>query len=259
MNRILIVPFLTLLFTLQALGQGRPEIPPQVGQLVLSIADSWNSSRAKLYCFQRASANQPWQPAVFTKPVNVLLGKNGLAWGLGVLPNPPSKAANKREGDRRAPAGCFAIGKLYGYPKTVPQGGNYPYRQVTKWDAWIDDPKNPYYNQHFIADPSNVPPWFEKQRMRLGDSAYKYMLEVRHNTNPPQAGAGSAIFFHTRRGPDRVTSGCTTMALSNLDILIKWLRAQQSPHYVLLPNAEYQQLAPIWHLPVIQQAAKSTR
>ena len=259
MRWILVVPFLTVLLAFESSAQQRPQIPPQVGQLVLSIADTWNSSRAKLRCFHRSSHQQSWRPAVFSKPVAVLLGKHGLAWGRGALPNPPSKAPTKREGDRRAPAGCFAIGKLYGYPSTVPQGAAYPYRQVTKWDAWIDDPKNPYYNQHFVANPSNVPPWFAKQRMRLGDAAYTYLLEIRHNTNPPQPGAGSAIFFHTRRGPDRVTSGCTTMARTNLEVLIKWLRAEQSPHYVLLPEAEYVKLAPIWQLPAVDLTTKSTR
>ena len=227
-------------------------VPEEARQLVVSIADHWDSSRAELRCFQRGSASAPWQPVLFAQPVPVLLGKNGLAWGRGVLPNPPITAATKREGDRRAPAGCFRIGKVLGYPKTLPKGANYHYHQVTARDAWIDDPKNPLYNQHYVLqDPSKPPAWFAKQRMRLGDAAYHYLIEIHHNTAPIEPGAGSAIFFHTRRGVNRFTSGCTTMARTDLEKLITWLRVDAQPHYVLLPKNAYHGLTSVWQLPQI--------
>ena len=36
--------------------------------------------------------------------------------------------------------------------------------------------------------------------MRSGDFAYHWLIEIRHNSDPPVPGAGSAIFFHIRRG-----------------------------------------------------------
>ncbi len=249
MRRAVVLFHFLILLPFPVTAETPPRIENRVGQLVIAIAAEWDSSRAQLRCFERPSARQPWKPVVFTEAIPVLLGRNGLAWGRGALPNPPWQAPKKREGDGRAPAGCFAIGKVYGYPKTLPPGSVYPYRQVTQWDAWIDDPKNPYYNRHFVADPRNVPPWFEKQRMRHGDAAYTYLVEIKHNASPPSPGAGSAIFFHIRRGPSRVTAGCTTMARPNLEKLIQWLRAKRNPHYVLLPKATYTRLAPVWHLP----------
>jgi len=62
-------------------------------------------------------------------------------------------------------------------------------------------------------------------------------------------GAGSAIFFHIRRGVNRPTTGCTTMAKANLVKLITWLRARRHPCYVLLPTAEYDQKWTGWNLP----------
>ena len=125
----------------------------------------------------------------------------------------------------------------------------WPYVQVGKWDAYVDDSSSPYYNRHVRVRPDQVPPWFEKQRMRLGDAAYKWMLEIRHNQNPAVPGGGSAIFFHVRRGPDKPSAGCTTMAVEHLEWMIRWLRPEDSPHYVLLPRAEYGALREGWRLP----------
>ena len=85
--------------------------------------------------------------------------------------------------------------------------------------------------------------------MRLGDSAYKWMLEIRHNQQPAAPGYGSAIFFHVRRGPDKPSAGCTTMAEVDLTRLLRWLDPSASPHYVLLPKADYAALRAAWGLP----------
>jgi L,D-peptidoglycan transpeptidase YkuD (ErfK/YbiS/YcfS/YnhG family) len=113
----------------------------------------------------------------------------------------------------------------------------------------VDDARNPYYNQHVRVDPNNIPPWFEKQRMRLGDRAYKWMLAIQHNTGPAVAGYGSAIFFHLRRGPNTPTAGCTSMTEDSLVKILRWLDPNASPHYVLLPAAEYNALRGVWRLP----------
>ena len=62
-------------------------------------------------------------------------------------------------------------------------------------------------------------------------------------------GAGSAIFFHIRRGESRPTSGCTTMAEPELVKLVTWLREAGHPQYVLLPWNEYQEKWRAWGLP----------
>ena len=218
------------------------------GQLIVAVAPNWDTHRGTLSCYERTSSG--WKRVVFRQPVPVLFGRSGLAWGRGAIPI-PDKGRVKREGDRRAPAVCFSVGKVFGYAGNLPRGARYPYRQVGKWDAWVDDVRNPYYNRHIVVDPRNVPPWFEKQRMRLGDFAYKWLIEIRHNADPPKPGFGSAIFFHIRRGPDRPTSGCTTMEEANLEKIIAWLRADKRPHYVLLPALEYRKKQRAWGLPAL--------
>ena len=233
-----------------AAGQfaARSENPPPAGQILLSVADSWSSKQGKLQGYQWDRKAGEWKPA-FASPITVNYARNGLAWGRGVLAA-SSDATRKREGDGKAPAGYFAMTKVFGYASSLPSGAEFPYRQVGKWDAWPDDPKNPYYNRHVVIDPKKgVPSWFESQKMRHGDFAYKWLIEIRHNADPPKAGAGSAIFFHVRRGPTRYTAGCTSMRESDLVKIIKWLRSDANPHYVLLPKSEYKQLREPWNLP----------
>ncbi len=234
--------------SLQAQG-AEPGLPGSARQLIVAVADDWDSTRAVLTCWERNRTRDPWRPVLFKGSVPVLLGSGGLAWGLGAGTSNDPAARFKREGDERAPAGCFQIGRVFGYAAAPPEGCAVPYRRVTRWDAWIDDAQHPLYNRHYVADPAAIPEWFEKHRMRLGDFAYEWMIEIRHNADPPRPGFGSAIFFHIRRGPDRPSHGCTTMRKEDLLAIIRWIDARKSPHYVLLPREAYRQRVENWSLP----------
>lgn len=144
----------------------------------------------------------------------------------------------------------FNIGTIYTYDPTLPEGANYPFHQVSTADAWVDDVNSPNYNRFVtVPDPEHPPVWFDKMKMRHGDFAYHWLVEIRHNSDPPASGAGSAIFFHIRRGETRPTSGCTTMAEPELVKMIRWLRAADHPQYTLLPAAEYAKKWQAWGLP----------
>jgi L,D-peptidoglycan transpeptidase YkuD (ErfK/YbiS/YcfS/YnhG family) len=224
-----------------------------VSQLIVSIAPTWNDRSGLLQCFERRGKGQ-WQAAL--PPWPVLYGKNGLAWGRGVLVGNGSGPAPKQEKDGRAPAGVFRLGTIYTYDSALPAGAKYPFHTVTRADAWIDDVTSPDYNRHVVIEnPAQPPPWFEKQKMRHNDFAYRWLVEIRHNADPPVAGAGSAIFFHIRRGPQRPSAGCTTMAESDLIKMIRWLRSDAHPHYALLPRSEYLARWETWGLPSPESAA----
>jgi len=221
-------------------------VPDGCTQLIVAIAPTWDSMRGQLRLFARANGGD-WKATA--GPFPVLFGKNGIAWGSGLAgQNEPGLKKSERDG--RAPAGIFRIGKIYTYDARLPAGADYPFHQVTTADAWIDDVKSPDYNQFVtIDDPANPPPWFEKQKMRHNDFAYRWLVEIRHNADPPVPGQGSAIFFHIRRGVNRPTSGCTTMAEANLVRLIVWLRSARQPCYALLPATEYEKKWKQWNLP----------
>ena len=221
-------------------------VPDDCTQLLVSTAPDWNSMQGELRLFERSRGGKWIQQGA---SIPVLFGKNGLAWGTGIAGQNES-GLRKKERDGRAPAGIFRIGKIYTEDSALPSGASFPFRQITKADAWIDDPAHPDYNKHVvIPDPENPPAWFEKQKMRHGDFAYRWLIEVRHNSDPPVAGDGSAIFFHIRRGVTRPTAGCTTMAEEDLVRVIRWLKADRRPCYALLPTAEYTAKWQSWNLP----------
>jgi len=221
-----------------------------VSQLILSIAPSWDSPKGKLQLFEKDGKN--WR--AMSPVITVLYGKSGLAWGRGVLDLSDQAGPIKVERDKRAPAGIFRMGKVYTYDPQLPEGAAYPFHTIGLGDAWIDDPTHPLYNQHVVIDPANPPPWFEKQKMRHDDPPHRWLIEIRHNSDPPVAGAGSAIFFHIRRGPERASAGCTVMSEENIVQLLRWLRPAAQPHYALLPKEEYLRIWKKWGLPSPEQA-----
>jgi L,D-peptidoglycan transpeptidase YkuD (ErfK/YbiS/YcfS/YnhG family) len=230
------------LLTVNADAQG---VPTDCTQLILGIAPTWNSMRGELRLFER---NRGGEWVAVAGPFPVLFGKNGVAWGTG-LAGQNEPGLRKQERDGRAPAGIFAIGQVFGYDPHLPAGGEYPYHQVTEADVWSDDPRSPNYNRHIVIDPKHPPDNYTHEKMRSGDFAYHWLVEIRHNSDPPVPGAGSAIFFHIRRGVNRPTTGCTTMARENLVKLITWLRVNRHPCYALLPAVEYDKKWRSWNLP----------
>ena len=229
-------------------------VPANCSQLIVAIAPDWNSMRGQLQRFERVNGN--W--SAVSGPIPVLFGKNGLAWGSG-LAGQDEPGLHKKERDGRAPAGIFGIGEVFGYEAKLPSGGDYPYHQVTEADIWSDDPRSPNYNRHIVIDPKNPPDNYSHEKMRSGDFAYHWLVEIRHNSDPPVPGDGSAIFFHIRRGVNRATTGCTTMAQPELVKMITWFRAAKHPCYVLLPADEYEKKWRTWNLPPPEKGSTSDK
>jgi len=219
-------------------------LPDDCAQLIVALAPDWNSVHGRLYLLEKAGGKWRAQAG----PVTVLFGKNGLAWGSGIAGQDES-GLRKHERDGRAPAGIFRIGEVFTYDAALPPGANYPFHQVTEADVWSDDPRSPNYNRHVVIDPRNPPDNYSHEKMRGGDFAYRWLVEIRHNSDPPVPGDGSAIFFHIRRGVNRPTTGCTTMAEPDLVRLVAWLRDPQRPCYALLTNADYSARWKSWNLP----------
>lgn len=226
---------------------------PQVRQLVVAVAGGWDAAQGRMQLFRREG--REW--VADSPPWRVLFGRSGLAWGRGEHPEADEDAGGPRkiERDRRAPAGVFRIGKIYTYDEALPSGARYPFHTITEADAWVDDPLHPDYNRHVTVDPADPPPWFARQRMRLNDPPHRWLVEIRHNADPVVPGAGSAIFFHIQRGPGRASSGCTVMPQADLLRMIRWLRAEDDPRYVLLPRSVYERRWKAWGLPSPDGAA----
>ena len=107
---------LGILFLLTPLLASAAGIDPSVQQLIVSVAPSWDSSKGTLRLFERVG--KEWKPA--SAPIPVLFGKNGLVWGRGIL-GTDEPGPHKVEHDKRAPAGVFALGKIYTYDAHLPE------------------------------------------------------------------------------------------------------------------------------------------
>jgi L,D-peptidoglycan transpeptidase YkuD (ErfK/YbiS/YcfS/YnhG family) len=201
-------------------------------QVVVVLTKDWTAPTGQLYRFEKNKT--AWQQVGTTVPV--VVGKNGLGWGNGLLP--AQAGPLKQEGDGRAPAGIFSLGDAYGYAPSPPPGTTFPYHQSTDQSRCVDDSSSSFYNQ--IVPLREPLPWTSAEEMRRSDDLYRLLLVINHNTNPPRPQGGSCIFMHIWRAPDRPTVGCTAMAPDNLTNLVQWLKLSQQPVLVQLPQAVYQ-------------------
>jgi hypothetical protein len=218
-------------------------LPCEVRQVVLVTAPDRHSATGTLQRWERFAGESPWNGVGPAVPVS--LGRSGLAWGLG-LHAVPSNAPVKTEGDGRSPAGIFALGTAFGDAATPPPGSRWPYRQATQRDFFVDDPGSPDYNRWVTWEGGAAkPPWTSFERMCREDGLYRRGLVVEHNSSPPVAGRGSAIFLHVWKAPGHPTSGCTAMASEDLISLLQWLQPERRP--LLFQLAETDLASPHLH------------
>ena len=219
-------------------------------QLLLVVADEWTSTTATLCRFARATPGAQWTPVGDAFAVS--LGQSGLAWGIGLHRATDADAPRKREGDRCAPAGVFAITALFGdADHPLARSARLPYLGATDDLKAIDDPASRHYNR--IVEQSAVAAidWKSHEDMRRDDERYAIGAVVAHNSPKPVAGAGSCIFIHVWQSPGVPTAGCTAGALADISALCAWLDGAALPRLVQLPRAEYARYQAAWALPAL--------
>src|SRR3954453_4729327 len=101
---------------LQAQMQRRPPtVTARARQLVAVTTPDWNTPTGTLRRFTRASSNGRWHVA--SAPIPVVVGRTGLAWGLGFDHDAVRARTDphKHEGDGRSPAGAFPLDTAFGF------------------------------------------------------------------------------------------------------------------------------------------------
>jgi len=212
------------------------EIPGRHRQLLLVCAASWTSTGGTLERFERKTGEDAWQKVGDT--VTVRLGTAGLGRGRGLhdrMPDAILDGPTKSEGDRRSPAGVFALGTAFGRG-AAPTATRWPWRATDERDRFVDDGDSPQYNtwQRAQAD-GRADPWRSAERL----NEYQLAIVVEHNTDPIRPGAGSAIFVHVWGSPTKTTAGCTAMSEPTIKTLLAWLDPAQDPVLVQLPGFVY--------------------
>ena len=226
-----------------------PAAPPlalaRATQLLVVTTATWDTTAGTLRRYSR-DATGAWRAEGARVPV--VVGRTGLAWGVGVAPDAAGEPA-KREGDGKAPAGLFPLGTAFGFaPSAKAVGTRLPYLRLVETTECVDDPASAQYNA--IVDRARVPrvDWTSSERMRRID-LYRLGVVVDYNARPAAAGRGSCIFLHVWRGRRSSTAGCTAMAEPALAEIVHWLDPSRRPALVQLTDAAYARRRAAWGLP----------
>jgi D-alanyl-D-alanine dipeptidase len=220
----------------------------QSRQLVLVITKDWTSIQGRLQRYKRANDRAAWKPV--EEAFDVVIGRNGLAWGIGLPEQSNVAEPTKREGDGKSPAGIFKLSSVFGFaPREEAKWLKMPYEFITESTECVDDVKSSHYNR--IRDRYKVGnfDWSSSEKMLEVGEQYRWGVVVDHNANPPKKGAGSCIFLHIWANATTGTAGCTAMEKGNVETLLRWLDEKKKPALVQLPQAEYERLRTSWKLP----------
>lgn len=222
-------------------------------EIVVVTTSDWNSVDGMLQRYQRSHPGKKW--VAVGGPFAVVVGKNGLGWGSGLVPTDAHGIRDsgdpvKKEGDSKAPAGVFLLSESFGYAPEAEAGAKMPYLPLTAAVECVDDITSQFYNR-VLDDRSVKPDWNSSEHMRRPDDLYRWGIVVDHNSDPPLAGAGSCIFLHIWRGPGQGTVGCTAMPQEQMEAMLKWLDPARKPLLVQMPLRQYKKAHEKWGLPAI--------
>ncbi|WP_263357968.1 L,D-transpeptidase family protein [Acidicapsa ligni] len=256
LRRLLLVAVLFISAPMLA-GAVTPDAFMHSTQMILVTTPDWNTVEGRLQRYERTTTHETWHAV--GEPISIVVGKNGLGWGIGVTAtDAPIRAASdpvKKEGDGKSPAGIFSLGTAFGYSSQPLQALKMPYLNLTPSIECVDDIHSKHYNR--IVDRSAVTSdWNSSEHMRNTGESYRWGIVVNHNgidadgnTNPPQPAGGSCIFLHIWHSHNEGTAGCTAMPQAQLETLLIWLDPTRKPLLVQLPESTYKQLTKRWSLP----------
>jgi L,D-peptidoglycan transpeptidase YkuD (ErfK/YbiS/YcfS/YnhG family) len=225
-------------------------------QAIVVTTASWSAVQGRLQQYARADTHSMWHAV--GRPVEIVVGTNGLGWGIGIARADSAEARTagdpvKKEGDGKSPAGVFTLGTAFGYAAQPLPGLKMLYLTLAPSTECVDDPQSKSYNR--IVDRNTVKPdWKSSEHMRAAGESYVWGAVVNHNGTVPDGdaaplpGGGSCVFLHIWHRQDQGTAGCTAMTQADLERLLVWLDPMQKPLLVQLPEPALQRLAHRWSL-----------
>ena len=202
-------------------------------QIVLVVADDFNTSKAQLECFEDGKK-------IF-QTIDVNIGKKGLGWGLGEKALHTKKSDPiKHEGDKKAPSGIFKLSSIFGYAKS--NKVNLPYLHTSENLICVDSAESKYYNQIILSN-GKKPKSFEY--MKRQDSQYELGIVVEHNKQAI-SNRGSCIFLHVQKTKDAGTAGCTSMTLNDLQKITTWIDGKKNPLLIQIQKSSSQEILSLY-------------
>ncbi len=199
--RLLAIIALLVVAPVSAHAQSCPQPLRDAQRLVLVVSATMNGSTASLRRFARASPAAPWQAD--GGPVSALIGRKGVAWAHAFRSFARKGEPVKVDGDKRAPAGFFRIGRPFGFGASQQPH----YLQIAQGTVCVDDPASPAYNS--ITSRAAVG-WKVHGENMWRVREYRRGLLVDYPT-ARSVRAGSCIFIHVRRPGAPGTAGCVAL------------------------------------------------
>jgi L,D-peptidoglycan transpeptidase YkuD (ErfK/YbiS/YcfS/YnhG family) len=179
-------------------------------RLLLVTAAEMNATPATLQLFERAAPRDPWRPLGPAEPA--MIGRAGMGWAhvFRKLARPGEPL--KIEGDKRAPAGVFAVGRSFG-TLASPRPG---YIHVDNDTVCVHDVSSPAYNT--ITSRTRIGPKVGVENMSRMLPMYRRGIVVDYPTDA-RARGGSCIFIHVWRSPSTGTAGCVALPEARVEAL----------------------------------------
>ncbi len=192
-----------------AQAQSCPEPLASARRLVLVTADTLKSTTASVERFERASPNAPWQVA--GGPATALVGYRGVAWAHAFRKFARADEPVKVEGDKRAPAGFYKIGRNFGAAASqVPN-----YTRIVEGTICVDDLASPAYNT--ITSRAIVGAKVHGENLwHVPEYARGLLVDY---PSDRKARAGSCIFVHLQLSGKAGTNGCVALREPQLEAL----------------------------------------
>src|SRR3989304_3798952 len=123
-----------ILGVLSAAADSSP-VPASSRQLVLVVTPNEIATSGVLYRFERDSEDSPWKSLGSEWPI--VVGRTGLASGVGLHRGPVPGLPMKKEGDGKSPAGVFALTSAFGFEEAG-AGLRLPYVRLAGRLAAVD-------------------------------------------------------------------------------------------------------------------------
>ena len=162
-----------------------------------------------------------------------MIGNAGMAWSRFFRRFARHGEPIKVEGDQRAPAGIYSIGRSFG----ILASSRLNYLQVTPDTICVDDLSSPYYNT--ITSRARVGPKVNAENMSQMLPMYRRGLVVNYPTDAKRR-AGSCIFIHVWRSPTTGTTGCVAVPEPRMEALQEF--AEGGAVLAILPRAALNRL-----------------
>jgi L,D-peptidoglycan transpeptidase YkuD (ErfK/YbiS/YcfS/YnhG family) len=203
----------------------------QVHRLVLVTTATMNDSAATLRLYERGGAGGAWRSLGAAEPA--VIGRTGMGWSQFFLKLARRGEPIKIEGDKRAPAGIYRIGRSFGVLASSRPG----YLHVTPDTICVHDPADRAYNT--IGSRARLGP-VSAENMSRALPMYRRGLVVDYPTDGRRR-AGSCIFIHVWRSPSTGTAGCVAMPEPRVEALQEF--AAEGAALAILPRFALDRLA----------------